>query len=126
MTRRSHIHALAALVVARLEASQPQLSRRLLCPQVRWVAQELDESLARRLGVIDLVERCRGEHLATLDADQGLAALTVSWQDVILRAEGMLATRPRSRCSRCGARVRERGHRCGRCGLVAPRPASRA
>ena len=59
VTRRRHIHAIAELVVARLDASQPQLSRRLLRPQVRWVAQELDESLARQLGVIDLVERCR-------------------------------------------------------------------
>jgi ribosomal protein S27AE len=125
VTRRSHIHAIAALVVARLEASQPQLSRRLLCPQVRWVAQELDESLARHLGVIDLVERCRSEHLATLDADQGLATLTVSWQEVVVRADGMLGTRRRSSCSRCGARARQRGHRCGRCGLVAPRPSTR-
>ena len=125
MSRRRHIHAIAELVVARLDASQPQPSRRLLRPRVRWVAQELDEDVARQLGVIDLVERCRDEHLARLDADQGLAALTVSWPEVVLRAEGILATRRHSRCSRCDARVRKRGHRCGRCGLVAPRPANR-
>ena len=126
MTRRRHIHAVAELVVARLDASQPQLSRRLLRPQVRWVAQALDESLARKLGVMDLVERCRNEHLATLDADEGLATLTVSWREVVLRAEGILATRRRSSCSRCGARIRERARRCGRCRLVAPGAANRA
>ena len=125
MSRRHHLHAIAELVVARLDASQPQLNRRLLRPRMRWAAQDLDEGVAAQLGVIDLVEECRDEHLARLDADQGLAALSVSWREVVLRAEGILATRRHRSCSRCGARLSARGRRCGRCRFAASGPASR-
>jgi hypothetical protein len=122
VSRRRHVNAIADLVVARLDAAQPRLSRSLLRPQVGWVAQELEEGLARRLGVLDLVERSRDEHLATLDADEGLAALTVSWQEVVLRVDDMLAPRRPSGCPRCGARLPRAGRRCGRCRLFAPEP----
>jgi hypothetical protein len=125
VSRRRHLHAIAELVVARLDASEPQLNRRLLRPRVRWVAQDLDEGLAEQLGVIDLVEQCRDEHLARLDADQGLAALAVSWREVVLRTEAILATRRHRSCARCGARLSERGRRCGRCRFAASGPASR-
>jgi hypothetical protein len=42
-----HADAIAELVVARLDAAPPRTARRLLRPQLRWVAEQLDERLAR-------------------------------------------------------------------------------
>lgn len=117
MSRRRHVHAIAELVLASLDAAEPQLSRRLLQPQLGWVAQELDDATATRLGVLELVERCRDEHLASLDADDGLVVLSVSWREIVLRADGVLARRRAGACSRCGARLARNAHRCRRCRL---------
>jgi len=65
--------------------------RRLIRPQLRWVAQRLGEDgveeLARELGVLERVELARDEHLASLDADEGLVALGVGWQEIVAATE---------------------------------------
>lgn len=117
-----HADAISILVEAKLAAAPPALARRLLRPQLRWVAASLDdEALARRLGVVALVEACRDEHLASLEADDGLAALAVDWRDVVARAASAPSDAAPRACPRCGARLR-RTHpeRCGRCGLGHP------
>ena len=52
------------------------------------VAFALDPALARALGTLELVERCRDEHLASLEADDGLLVLGISWEEVVRRADG--------------------------------------
>ena len=42
------------------------------------------ETAARATGVLELVEAARNEHLAGLDADEGLRALIVPWEEVAL------------------------------------------
>jgi hypothetical protein len=60
------------------------------------------------------VERARDEYLASLDADDGLAVLLISRDEIVAAA----AARPRvPRCERCGARLSRKRHRCSRCGL---------
>ncbi len=120
MTRQHHANEIAELLLARLDAAPAQATRRLLRPQVRWVAQQLDEELAADLGVLDLVERCRDDHLSRLGADDGLAVLSVSWEDVVVRAERLLSARRTPSCPRCGARLGRKAHRCRRCGLLHP------
>lgn len=97
MSHRQHVEAIARLLDAALEREPPRLARRLLRPQLRWVADRVgggDEiSLARELGVLARVEAARDEHLASLDADDGLAALAVPWQAIVARA----AARERAR-----------------------------
>jgi hypothetical protein len=77
-----HLDALCAALEARLDAAPATLARRLLRPQLRWVEQQLaggcGAELAQRLGVVDLIESCRNEHLATLDADAGLTVLQIA------------------------------------------------
>ncbi len=88
MSRRQHVDALCRILEARLAAAPPRLARRLLRPQVRWAANRPDDDeLAKRLGVIALVEECRNEHLATLDADDGLGALDIPWSEVAVAFE---------------------------------------
>jgi hypothetical protein len=113
---RRHSEAIARLIANELEKAPPRTTQRLLRPQVRWVAQELDEVLARDLGVRELVERCRDEHLRSLDADEGLAALGVPWQEIVASADRVLDDRGAGvqACPRCGARLGRRP-RCGRC-----------
>ena len=123
MSEREHLDAMCAALETRLAAAPAVTARRLLRPQLRWVADRLDEDdgeeLAARLDVVALVEACRDEHLASLDADDGLAALQIRWGDVVQYA----CRRARTddivpRCGRCGARLsRRRSARCGRCGL---------
>jgi hypothetical protein len=127
MTRQlDHVDALCVLLEAKLAAAPPVTARRLLRPQLRWVAATLGgeggDELAQRLGVVALVEACRDEHLASLDADDGLAALSVDWRDVVVRACARAAREGERRtCRRCGAPLRrKRAERCGRCGLAAP------
>lgn len=56
----------------------------------------------------------RDEYLASLDADDGLAVLLIS-DDEILAATN--ARPPVPHCDRCGARLPRKRHRCSRCGL---------
>ena len=121
MRRTEHATEIAKLVLRDIDGQPARLARRLLLPQLRWLAAEPDEQQATACGVRELVERARDEHLASLDADEGLAALRVPWDDVV-RAGAMLAERsaPR-RCPRCGARLPRRRHVCARCRRPSPR-----
>jgi len=125
-----HLDEICELIEAKLAAAPATAARRLLRPQLLWVDQQRDtpsgDELAQRAGVIELVESCRDEHLASLDADDGLAVLLLDWRDVVGRAcERVRANDPRPRCPRCGERMlqeRLRGtrirHRCWACRLV--------
>ena len=64
------------------------------------------------------VEAARDEYLARLDADDGLAVLTIPADAIVAAAEAR-RTRAASRCGRCGARLPAKRHRCSRCGLSA-------
>ncbi len=90
-SQRQHVEAIRLRLEAALGRESPTTVRRLLRPQLRWVAQRLGEDdveeLARELGVLDRVEAARNEHLASLDADEGLVALQVGWADVVAATE---------------------------------------
>jgi hypothetical protein len=90
MTRQDHLDAICVVLERRLESAPPVAARRLLRPQLRWVEQQLGDGtgveLAERLGVIELIESCRDEHLSVLDVDDGLAVLQIDWEDIVLRA----------------------------------------
>jgi hypothetical protein len=60
------------------------------------------------------VERARDEYLASLDADEGLAVLLISDDEILTAAT---ARPPVLRCERCAARLSRKRHRCSRCGL---------
>jgi hypothetical protein len=113
VTRERRALAIAHLVVATIEAEAPG-QRKLCRSHLRCAAEQPDEEIARELGVLDLVEHARDAHLAELDADEGLAALCVPWQEVVAEAVGVLE-RPRRDCPRCGARLSRRRPVCGRC-----------
>jgi hypothetical protein len=120
VTRREHLDAMCAALEAKLAAAPVRTARRLLRPQLRWVEQRPDDpELAHRLGVVTLVEACRDEHLASLDADDGLTVLAIDWREVVERACERARIEPAvPRCGRCGARLtRRREPRCKRCGL---------
>jgi hypothetical protein len=119
VTRERRALALAQIVVSTIEADAPG-QRKLRRSHLRCAAEQQDEAVARELGVLELVEHARDEHLADLDADEGLAALCVPWQDVVVEAIAVL-DRPRRTCSRCGARLSPRRPVCGRCRSPAPR-----
>ena len=119
MTRERQALAMAQLVVATIEAEGTG-QRKLRRSHLRCAAEQQDEAVARELGVLELVETARNAHLAELDADEGLAALCVPWDDVVAEAVGVL-DRPRSTCPRCGARLSRRRPVCGRCRLPASR-----
>jgi hypothetical protein len=115
-SKRQHIDALCRLLDARLAAAPPAAARRLLRPQVRWAAERPDDDeLAAELGVLALVDKCRDDYLASLDADEGLAVLAIGWAEVAV-AFAARDDRSPARCSRCAARVA--GGRCRRCGLT--------
>ncbi len=61
------------------------------------------------------VEECRDGYLASLDADDGLAVLLISAEE-IQAAVGARRARAPALCQRCGARLPARPHRCRRCG----------
>jgi len=125
--RARHLDAICAAVERQLAGAPPATARRLLRPRLRWVAEQLDggggEELGHRLGVVELVESCRDEHLAGLDADDGLAVLQIDWTEVVARvSERMRNAGAVRRCARCGARLpARRALRCSRCGLAPSR-----
>jgi hypothetical protein len=119
LTRERQALAMANLVVATIEGETPG-QRKLRRSHLRCAAEQPDEELARELGVLELVEGARDAHLAELDADEGLAALCVPWQEVVVEAVGVLDRRPRT-CARCGARLSQRRAVCGRCRSPVPR-----
>jgi ribosomal protein S27AE len=101
-----HLDAICAVLEAKLDAAPAATARRLLRPQLRWVAGGAGDELAYRLGVVALVEECRDEHLAALDADDGLTVLLVEWRDIVMHAcERARARDPSPRCPRCGERM---------------------
>ncbi len=116
MTPRRHAVAIARLVVAGIEAEPSRGPRKLRRSQVRWAAEQPDESLATELGVLELVDAARDAHLCALGADDGLAALCVPWQDVVAEAVALLDRLRARTCGRCGARLSRRRRNCGRCG----------
>ena len=61
------------------------------------------------------VERARDEYLASLDADEGLAVLLISDDEILAAASKRRP--PVLHCERCGARLSRKRHRCSRCGL---------
>ena len=61
------------------------------------------------------VERARNEYLAWLDADEGLAVLLISSDEILAAATARRP--PVHHCERCGARLSRKRHRCSRCGL---------
>lgn len=118
MKKRKHVLAIAELVVRHVEA-QPRPAARLLRSQLRCAAEQHEASVARELGVVELVDAARDGHLASLDADDGLAALCVDWRDVVEEAVRLFDAAP-SRCDRCGARLSRRRRVCGRCRSPVP------
>jgi hypothetical protein len=90
ISHRQHVEAICVRLESALELAPPVLARRLLRPQLRWVDYQLGsseaEELAGKLGVLALVEAARDEHLASLDADDGLGALSIDWEEVVARA----------------------------------------
>jgi hypothetical protein len=121
VTRKRHAVAIARLVVAEIEAETSRGPRKLRRSHLRCTAERPDEALARDLGVLALVEEARDAHLAALDADDGLTALSVPWEDVVVEAVGELDRPPPRDCPRCGARLSRRRPVCGRCRSPAPR-----
>jgi hypothetical protein len=119
--KEDHATAIARHVLRELEQQPPRLVRRLIIPQLRWLAEDPDEERARQAGVLGLVERARDEHLARLDADDGLAVLTVSWVAVVGEAAILVEPAAAHRCTRCGARLSQRRRVCARCRQPAPR-----
>ena len=119
MTRERQALAMARLVVASVESETPG-QRKLRRSHLRCAAERPDEELARELGVLELIDAARDAHLADLDADEGLAALCVPWQEVVAEAVSELDRRPRT-CPRCGARLSRRRPICGRCRSPVPR-----
>jgi hypothetical protein len=118
---RGHALAIARIVVAHVEEEASRGPRRLVRSQLRWTAEQPDDHLASELGVLRRVEQARDEHLAGLDADEGLAALSVPWENVVAEAVDMLERPPPTTCERCGARLPRRRPVCSRCRLPVPR-----
>ena len=89
MTRRKHVDALAGIVERTLDAHAVPRARRLLDVELAWIEHAASESLPgekrpRALRIRRVVETCRDEHLASLDADEGLVALGIPWEEVCL------------------------------------------
>jgi hypothetical protein len=108
MTARGHVRAIAKLVVERIEGEPRRMARRLA-----------DPGLAVALGTQALIEDARTLHLASLDADAGLTALCIPWEEILAETLELL-DRPRTRCARCDARLPRRRRVCSRCHLTAP------
>jgi hypothetical protein len=90
VTTKQHAHAIARHALTAIE-SAPARGRGRRQRELAGVAVLLADGLpdeaeltARRVGVLDLVEAARNEHLARLDAEDGLQALLVDWSDVAL------------------------------------------
>ena len=87
MKRRRHVDAIARLVAQEVGRTPPRTARRLR-RELAAVAFDLDPVLAREVGALELVERCRDDHLASLDADDGLLVLGISWEEIVARLDG--------------------------------------
>ena len=61
------------------------------------------------------LEQCRDAYLASLDADEGLAVLLITPEEIHAAVAARRARAP-ALCQRCGARLPARPHRCRRCG----------
>jgi hypothetical protein len=90
VTGKQHAHAIARFAVSALSAA-PTRGRGRRQRELAGIASLLGDGLpeeaelaARRVGVLELIEAARNEHLAHLDADDGLQALAVDWRDVAL------------------------------------------
>jgi hypothetical protein len=113
MTRRKHVDALARIVERTLDAHAVPRARRLLDVELAWVEHAATASLPgeerpRALRIRRVVETCRDEHLAALDADEGLIALGIPWEEVALavrRRRRERAIAARRRCPRCESRM---------------------
>lgn len=147
MTRKHHVDALATMLERRLDTHVPRARRLLEVDLARVEDQvrtaEVDPEWRGVLRIRCVVESARDAHLASLDADDGLAALLVGWEEVVIalrRRRREQAASRRRRCPRCEAtmevrdtlQVRRRTrttaetYRCPRCGLTrGPRPAAR-
>lgn len=108
MRTRRHVRAMAQLVAGQIDGEPRRVARRLA-----------DPGLAVALGMRTLIEEARTHHLSTLDADAGLAALCVPWEEILAETVELLA-RPPVSCDRCGARLPRRRRVCSRCHLPAP------
>lgn len=85
MTPKQHAHAISRFASAALPVDTR--SRRELAGVVTLIDEGLRddaETAARATGVRELIEAARNEHLAGLDADEGLRALLVPWEEVAL------------------------------------------
>jgi hypothetical protein len=110
ISERDHLDAICAVLEAKLDAAPPVTARRLLRPQLHWVEQQLldgaSDELAYRLGVVALIESCRDERQASLDADDGLVALKIDWHQIVLHACDRARRSDSSpRCPCCGERM---------------------
>ena len=108
MTSRRHVRAIAQLVAGQIDGEPRRVARRLA-----------DPGLAVALGTRTLIEDARTLHLASLDADAGLAALCISWEEILAETVELLGRRAVT-CDRCGARLPRRRRVCSRCHLAAP------
>jgi hypothetical protein len=109
MKKRRHVLAIAGLVAGHVQA-QPRPAARLLASQLRCTGE---------LGVTELVEKARDEHLASLGPDDGLTVLCIDAEEFVEQAVRLLDG-PLSRCDRCGARLPRRGPVCSRCRWPVP------
>jgi hypothetical protein len=109
MTRRKH--ALAGIVERTLDAHAVPRARRLLDVELAWVEDAASETLPgevqpRALRIRRVVETCRDQHLASLDADEGLIALGIPWEALAVRRRRReRAVAARRRCPRCESRM---------------------
>jgi hypothetical protein len=108
VTARRHVRAIALLVAAQIDGEPRRAARRLA-----------DPGLAVALGTRTLIEDARTLHLASLDADAGLAALCIPWEEILAGTVELLG-RPAVTCDRCGARLPRRRRVCSRCHLAVP------
>ena len=90
VTGKQHAHAIARCAVSMLSAA-PARGRGRRQRELAGVAALLADGLrdeaalaARAVGIRDLIEEARDEHLASLDADDGLQAISVDWAEVAL------------------------------------------
>ena len=101
MTTKQHAHAIARHALTAIEAA-PARGRGRRQRELAGVAVLLADGLpdeaelaARRVGVLDLIETARNEHLARLEAEDGLQALLVEWSEVALLVAEMSLGRRR-------------------------------
>ena len=122
-SQRRHLKAVAALLEESLAAVPAGSLRHLLDLELANVEQHIlaTGSVGARTGggaVLRLIESCRDQHLADLDADDGLAALGVTTEDIVLLVQRRRRESDRARmahpCSRCGAQMRIRLRRPGK------------